>query len=151
MAKNNNLSDFLTDVGNAIRTAEGTFDPIDPQDFSDRILALNGDLTGARVAEDILNGSLVGMRITGAPYTVNLASGSALSTIDLSGYSVTYQFTTSDTAIAAVGTLAFKTPSEVPAVGTHQPILVFTPTDPTLYTEGATTYEIWDALNVVVS
>lgn len=38
MAKNNNLQDFLTDVANSIRTKTGTTDPINAQDFSDKIL-----------------------------------------------------------------------------------------------------------------
>lgn len=38
--KTNNLTAFLTDIATTIRTAEGTTDPIDPQDFSDRIEAL---------------------------------------------------------------------------------------------------------------
>lgn len=42
MAKNNNLTDFLTDVANAIRDKEGSTEAINPQDFSDRILALKG-------------------------------------------------------------------------------------------------------------
>ena len=38
MAKNNNLQDFLTDIANAIRTKTGTTNPINAQDFSDKIL-----------------------------------------------------------------------------------------------------------------
>lgn len=37
MAKNDNLTDFLTDVANAIRTKKGTTDLINPQDFSSEI------------------------------------------------------------------------------------------------------------------
>ena len=40
MAKNNNLQDFLTDVANSIRTKIGTTDPINAQDFSDKILSI---------------------------------------------------------------------------------------------------------------
>ena len=40
MAKNNNLQDFLTDVANSIRTKTGTTDPINAQDFSDKILSI---------------------------------------------------------------------------------------------------------------
>lgn len=40
MAKNNNLTDFLTDVANAIREKEGSGEAINPQAFSSRILAL---------------------------------------------------------------------------------------------------------------
>lgn len=37
MAKNNNLTDFLTDIAATIRNNEGTTDNINPQDFSSRI------------------------------------------------------------------------------------------------------------------
>ena len=37
MAKNNNLTDFLTDVADAIRDKKGTTEKINPQDFSDEI------------------------------------------------------------------------------------------------------------------
>lgn len=40
MAKNNNLTDFLTDVANAIREKDGTTGTINPQDFSDKIKAI---------------------------------------------------------------------------------------------------------------
>ena len=40
MAKNDNLQDFLTDVANSIRTKTGTTDPINAQDFSDKILSI---------------------------------------------------------------------------------------------------------------
>lgn len=40
MGKNNNLTDFLTDVANAIREKEGSGEAINPQAFSTRILAL---------------------------------------------------------------------------------------------------------------
>ena len=40
MAKNNNLNDFLTDVANSIRTKTQTTEPINAQDFSDKILSI---------------------------------------------------------------------------------------------------------------
>ena len=40
MAKNNNLTDFLTDVADAIREKKGTIALIDPQDFSDEIASI---------------------------------------------------------------------------------------------------------------
>lgn len=43
MAKNNNLTDFLTDVANAIREKKGTSALIDPQDFSDEIASISGE------------------------------------------------------------------------------------------------------------
>ena len=40
MAKNNNLSDFLSDVANAIREKKGTTEPINAQNFSDEIASI---------------------------------------------------------------------------------------------------------------
>lgn len=40
MAKNNNLTDFLTDVANAIREKKGTTEKINPQDFANEIANL---------------------------------------------------------------------------------------------------------------
>jgi hypothetical protein len=37
MAKNNNLTDFLTGIADKIREVENSSDPIDPQDFEDKI------------------------------------------------------------------------------------------------------------------
>lgn len=45
MAKTNNLSDFLTDVANSIRTKTGTSDQINAQDFSDKILSIQSGST----------------------------------------------------------------------------------------------------------
>ena len=42
MAKTDNLSDFLTDVANSIRTKTQTSEPINAQDFSDKILSISG-------------------------------------------------------------------------------------------------------------
>ena len=55
MAKNNNLTDFLTDVANAIRTKKGTSALIDPQDFSDEIASIQGGIEGYNV-ESVDNG-----------------------------------------------------------------------------------------------
>ena len=41
MAKNNNLTDFLTDVANAIREKDGSTGTINPQDFSSKIKAIS--------------------------------------------------------------------------------------------------------------
>ena len=49
MAKNDNLQDFLTDVANSIRTKTGTTDPINAQDFSDKILSISGGGGGTTV------------------------------------------------------------------------------------------------------
>ena len=40
MAKNNNLTDFLTDVADAIRAKKGTTDKINPQDFASEIASI---------------------------------------------------------------------------------------------------------------
>ena len=40
MAKNNNLTDFLTDIADAIRTKKGTEDPINAQDFASEIQSI---------------------------------------------------------------------------------------------------------------
>ena len=44
MSKQNNLTDFLTDVANAIRAKKGSTDLINPQNFSAEIVALSGGL-----------------------------------------------------------------------------------------------------------
>ena len=44
MSKQNNLTDFLTDVANAIRSKKGTTDLINPQNFSTEIASLSGGL-----------------------------------------------------------------------------------------------------------
>ena len=51
MAKTDNLSDFLTDVANSIRTKTQTSEPINAQDFSDKILSIQ---TGGGVARPTL-------------------------------------------------------------------------------------------------
>lgn len=40
MSKQNNLTDFLTDVADAIRQKKGTQAPINPQDFSSEIASI---------------------------------------------------------------------------------------------------------------
>lgn len=45
MAKTDNLSDFLTDVANSIRTRTGTSEQINAQDFSDKILSIQSENT----------------------------------------------------------------------------------------------------------
>lgn len=42
MAKNDNLKDYLTDLADAIREKEGSSEPINPQDFADRVRAIQG-------------------------------------------------------------------------------------------------------------
>lgn len=42
MAKNDNLTDFLTDVADAIRAKKGTTEAINPQNFADEIASIQG-------------------------------------------------------------------------------------------------------------
>lgn len=51
MSKQNNLTDFLTDVADAIRSKKGTTDLINPQNFSAEILALSGGLEVIEMTE----------------------------------------------------------------------------------------------------
>lgn len=56
MAKNDNLTDFLTDVANAIREKKGTTDLINPQNFSDEIASIEtGGGGGAAVSANDVN------------------------------------------------------------------------------------------------
>lgn len=59
MAKNNNLTDFLTDVANAIRTKKGTTGTINPQNFSSEIASIQTGVDtsdATATAADILAG-----------------------------------------------------------------------------------------------
>lgn len=51
MSKQNNLTDFLTDVANAIRAKKGSTDLINPQNFSAEIVALSGGLEVIEMTE----------------------------------------------------------------------------------------------------
>lgn len=42
MAANNNLTDFLTSIADAIRKKKGTNEPINPQKFVDEIESIQG-------------------------------------------------------------------------------------------------------------
>lgn len=52
MAKTDNLTDFLTDVANAIREKKGTTEPINPQDFSTEIASIE---SGEIVPTGVIN------------------------------------------------------------------------------------------------
>ncbi len=67
MAKNNNLGDFLIGIANKIRGLLGTTDPINPQDFEDKIQGVydkgysEGGPTGiTATAPDVLAGKVFG-------------------------------------------------------------------------------------------
>lgn len=60
MAKNNNLTDFLINTANAIRTVEGSTDVINPQDFEDRIKNLSGLPNGKKWTKGNIAGNIKG-------------------------------------------------------------------------------------------
>ena len=72
MAKTDNLTDFLTNTADAIRTAEGSTDAINPQDFEAKITALKLSVQTAdanATAADILSGKTAwvnGTKIAGS-------------------------------------------------------------------------------------
>lgn len=49
MSKSDNLTDFLTDVADAIRKKKGTTDLINPQDFSSEIASIQSSSTPEKV------------------------------------------------------------------------------------------------------
>ena len=75
MAKTDNLTDFLTNTADAIRTAEGSTDAINPQDFEAKITALKLSVQTAdanATAADILSGKTAwvkGTKISGSSGT----------------------------------------------------------------------------------
>lgn len=52
MAKTDNLTDFVTDIADTIREVEESTDPINPQDFSDKIRAIAENGSGGAYSED---------------------------------------------------------------------------------------------------
>lgn len=66
MARTNNLSNFLTDVADAIRTAEGSSETIQASDFDTRIEALSGG--GGADLSEYISGTLTGKSSDYTPF-----------------------------------------------------------------------------------
>ena len=92
MAKNNNLSDFLTDVADSIRRKKGTTEKINPQDFSDEIDNLSGGIEGVSVADGKLKISDTNMpiEISGSDEEIEIKYSTQQQKIKIGTYSDVY-------------------------------------------------------------
>ena len=57
MAKNNNLTDFLTDIANTLRNKKNTQDLINPQNFSSEISSIPTDNFAKKYVTQTISGN----------------------------------------------------------------------------------------------
>ena len=118
MAKNDNLTDFLTDVADGIRTVEGTTAAVNPQDFRDRIEGIVTTVTSDAnaTADNILNGKTAyvnGVKVTGniATKTSSDLTVSSNTVTVTAGYYATSASKSVSTATQATPTIMVSTSS----------------------------------------
>lgn len=126
MAKNNNLTDFLTGVADAIRTKKGTSDLINPQDFESEISSIAGKVL-AHTATFTVDGSNYAIHsVTDGQSIVSPTSPSKTGYAfkgwqDSNGNAVSFPYTMSaseETLTADFLHLKLATPQNVTASGT---------------------------------
>lgn len=91
MAKNNNLTDFLTDVADAIREKDGSTGTINPQDFSDKIKAIQ---TGVDTSDGNIEPTTVLKGYKG--YAKGVAVNGAIETYDGTVGDIGFNITVTD-------------------------------------------------------
>lgn len=88
MAKNDNLTDFLTDIADAIRAKKGTADKINPQNFASEIASIetggSGSGDGSEVVDGLLANSLTHLKSNATSLRAYALRGmSKLTSVDL--------------------------------------------------------------------
>lgn len=78
MAKNDNLSDFMTDIADAIRAKKGTSEPINAQDFSSEIASIEGGGGSAMEYWSVPEGVELGELLLFFPLIRIMSSGSPM-------------------------------------------------------------------------